>query len=60
MILPLTAPTSETGDQKAVIDLAWPTGLQPENSQPLAVLLNETADVLAVAQCRWLPLLHVH
>jgi hypothetical protein len=29
-----------TGEQKAVFDLAWPTGIQAELSQPVAVLLN--------------------
>ena len=31
----------ETGEQKAIFDLAWPNGLQPGLSQPVAVLLNE-------------------
>ncbi len=39
----------DTGAQKAVFDLAWPEGLQPGLSGPVAVLLNETADVLALA-----------
>lgn len=39
----------ETGAQKAIFDLAWPSGIQEELSQPVAVLLNETADVLAMA-----------
>ena len=39
----------ETGEQKAVFDLVWPDGLQPGLSEPVAVLLNETADVLALA-----------
>ena len=39
----------ETGAQKAIFDLAWPNGIQEELSQPVAVLLNETADVLAMA-----------
>jgi hypothetical protein len=30
----------ETGEQKAVLDLAWPNGIQEELSQPVAVLLN--------------------
>ena len=38
-----------TGAQKAVFDLAWPEGLQPGLTGPVAVLLNETADVLAMA-----------
>ncbi len=39
----------ETGAQKAVFDLAWPDGLQPGLTVPVVVLLNETADVLALA-----------
>ena len=39
----------ETGAQKAVFDLAWPNGLQPGLTGPVAVLLNETAEVLAMA-----------
>ena len=38
-----------TGEQKAVFDLAWPQGLQQELSQPVAVLLNETIDVVLLA-----------
>ncbi len=38
-----------TGEQLAVFDLAWPTGLQQELSEPVAVLLNESADTLALA-----------
>ncbi len=40
---------ADTGEQKAVFDLAWPSGLQEELSQPVAVLLNETAETLSVA-----------
>ncbi len=40
---------TNTGEQKAVFDLAWPDGVQRELSQPVAVLLNETADVLSLA-----------
>jgi hypothetical protein len=39
----------DTGEQKAVFDLAWPNGVQEELSQPVAVLLNEGSDVIAVA-----------
>ena len=38
-----------TGEQKAVFDLAWPDGIQEELSQPVAVLLNEGAETIAVA-----------
>jgi hypothetical protein len=40
---------SATGQQKAVFDLAWPTGIQEELSQPVAVLLNEGQETLAIA-----------
>ncbi|MBP1862192.1 GmrSD restriction endonuclease domain-containing protein [Rhizobium herbae] len=40
---------AETGEQRAVFDLAWPSGIQEELSQPVALLLNEGSDVLAVA-----------
>lgn len=39
----------KTGDQRAVLDLAWPKGIQRELTQPVAVLLNEGADVIAFA-----------
>lgn len=38
-----------TGAQRAVFDLAWPSGIQEELSQPVAVLLNESAEMIAVA-----------
>lgn len=38
-----------TGEQKAVFDLAWPQGVQEELSQPVAVLLNESTDVIVIA-----------
>jgi hypothetical protein len=39
----------ETGEQKAVFDLAWPNGIQEELSQPVALILDESAEVLALA-----------
>ena len=39
----------ESGRQRAVFDLAWPMGVQEELSQPVAVLLNEDSDTLAIA-----------
>ena len=39
----------ETGAQNAVFDLAWPEGLQPGLTAPVAVILNDTADILAWA-----------
>ena len=40
---------AETGKQKAVFDLAWPSGIQEELSQPVVVLLNEGAEIIALA-----------
>jgi hypothetical protein len=39
----------DTGEQKAVLDLAWPSGLQEELSQSVAVLINESAGTIAIA-----------
>jgi len=39
----------ETGQQKAVFDLVWPAGLQQGLSAPVALLLNEGEDTLALA-----------
>jgi hypothetical protein len=38
-----------TGAQKALFDLAWPDGLQSGLTAPVAVLLSETPDILALA-----------
>lgn len=40
---------ADTGEQKAAFDLAWPNGIQEELSQPVAVLLYEGADTIAIA-----------
>ena len=40
---------AESGEQKAVFDLAWPNGIQEELSQPVAVLLDEPAWTVALA-----------
>jgi hypothetical protein len=40
---------AESGDQQAVLDLAWPNGIQEELSQPVAVMLNEEAATLTLA-----------
>ncbi|MDD5395609.1 MAG: DUF262 domain-containing protein [Thiothrix sp.] len=39
----------QSGQQLAVFDLVWPTGVQEELSQPVAVLLNEDNDTVALA-----------
>jgi len=39
----------ETGAHKAILDLAWPNGVQEELSQPVAVLLNETGETIRIA-----------
>lgn len=38
-----------TGEQKAVFDLAWPNGIQEELSQPVTLLLNESAETIGIA-----------
>lgn len=38
-----------SGEQRALFDLAWPSGIQEELSQPVAVLLNENSETLALA-----------
>lgn len=40
---------AETGEQKGVFDLAWPNGIQEELTQPVAVLVNEDTEILALA-----------
>lgn len=37
-----------TGELLAYIDLAWPNGLQPEYSQPVAVVINEGQEMLSL------------
>lgn len=39
----------ETGQPIVVLDLAWPHGLQPGLSKPVAVLLDEGPETLAAA-----------
>lgn len=39
----------DTGAQRAVLDLAWPNGLQEELSQPVAILLDEDAATIQIA-----------
>lgn len=39
----------ETGQQLAVLDLAWPEGVRQELTEPVAVLLDDGPGVLALA-----------
>ena len=39
----------ESGEPLAVLDLAWPDGIQEGLTQPVAVLLNEPPEILATA-----------
>lgn len=39
----------QTGDQVAVFDLVWPNGLQEGLTEPVALLLNEGEETLALA-----------
>jgi hypothetical protein len=47
--LSYTLVDEETGVEGAVLDLAWPNGIQEELSQPVALLINEGAEVFAAA-----------
>lgn len=38
----------ETGQQKAIFDLAWPTGVQEELSEPVALAINEPPEILRI------------
>lgn len=38
----------DTGDVEAIIDLAWPSGIQNGLSEPVALLINETAETQAI------------
>lgn len=40
---------ARTGEPLAVLDLAWPDGLQTGLSQPVAVMLNEASQTLVIA-----------
>ena len=45
----------ETGQQQAVIDIAWPSGLQEELTQPVAVLFGGSSNLIAnVSQAGYL------
>ncbi len=39
----------DTGMQLAIFDLVWPNGIQEELSQPAALLLNEPAETISIA-----------
>jgi hypothetical protein len=38
-----------TGEQRAVLDLAWPSGVREELTQPVAVLLGESDSLISLA-----------
>lgn len=40
---------ADTGEHRAVFDLAWPNGIQEKLSQPVVVLLNESTEIIAIA-----------
>jgi hypothetical protein len=48
-LIPYTFTNEEDSNKQAIFDLAWPSGLQEELSQPVAVLLNEGPEVVAFA-----------
>jgi hypothetical protein len=39
----------ETGEQRAILDLVWPTGVQEGLSEPVAVLLDESSELISLA-----------
>ncbi|WP_221032895.1 GmrSD restriction endonuclease domain-containing protein [Actomonas aquatica] len=39
----------ESGKQRAVLDLAWPQGMQEELTEAVALLLNESSELVTVA-----------
>ena len=39
----------DTGDPIAILDLAWPNGLQQGYSEPVALLLGEEQETLQIA-----------
>jgi hypothetical protein len=39
----------ETGEQRAIFDLVWPNGVQKELTEPVAVLLGESAELISMA-----------
>lgn len=40
---------ADNGGQRAIFDLAWPDGIQQDLSEPVALLLNESAEAISVA-----------
>jgi len=40
---------ADSGEPLAVLDLAWPEGLQPGLTQPVAILINESAETVEAA-----------
>jgi hypothetical protein len=38
-----------TGEQRAIFDLVWPNGVQEELTEPVAVLLGESAELISMA-----------
>jgi hypothetical protein len=38
-----------TGEQRAIFDLVWPNGVQVELTEPVAVLLGESAELISLA-----------
>jgi hypothetical protein len=42
----------ETGEVLAMLDLVWPNGLQEGLSEPVALLLGESSELLAMASAR--------
>lgn len=39
----------DSGQRRAIFDLAWPIGIQEELSQPMAILRNENTETITIA-----------
>lgn len=39
----------DTGEQRAILDLVWPNGVQAELTEPVAILLGESTELISLA-----------
>lgn len=51
-VLGLELADEETGEQIAILDLAWPDGVQAELTEPVALLVDEEPELTALASER--------
>lgn len=40
---------AKTGEQKAIFDMCWPNGIQEELSEPVALILDQSSEVISLA-----------